>query len=337
MSEPLSVVIPAYNEAAIVGKVVNSVSECLTRAQIPHEVIVVDDGSQDGTAEAAGRTAARVIRHRSNRGYGASLKTGISAAQYRAICITDADGTYPVSEIPRLYREFAAADMVVGARVGAKVAIPLMRRPAKWVLNRLADYVTATKIPDLNSGLRIFDREIAFQYFNILSDQFSFTTTITMAMLCDKYAVKYVPINYGVRTGRSKIVAWDAANFMVLIVRIAMLFRPLRVFMPAALLFFLYAMIKAPWDLLITGDRNVSTTAAVAMICAVQLLLIGMLGDALATRLRNISGTANLDYGATRGMPLRNRPLADDPVLTCPPTEDEAEVVAESSLTDRTG
>jgi glycosyltransferase involved in cell wall biosynthesis len=335
MSEPLSVVIPAYNEAAMVGPVVNSVTECLTRAQIPHEVIVVDDGSVDGTAEAASRTGARVIRHRSNRGYGASLKTGISAAQYRAICITDADGTYPVAEIPRLYREFAAADMVVGARTGAKVAIPLLRRPAKWVLNRLANYVTATKIPDLNSGLRIFDREIARQYFNILSDQFSFTTTITMAMLCDKYAVKYVPIDYGVRTGRSKIVAWDAASFMVMIVRIAMLFRPLRVFVPSALLFFLYAMIKAPWDLLITGDRNVSTTAAVAMICAVQLLLIGMLGDALATRLRNISGTTNLDYGATRGTPLRNRAAGDEPAMIYPVADEDAAAVAESS--DRAG
>ena len=244
-----------------------------------------------------------MIRHRSNRGYGASLKTGICAAQHRAICITDADGTYPVAEIPNLYREFASADMVVGARIGAKVAIPWSRRPAKWVLNRLANYVTATKIPDLNSGLRIFDREIARQYFNILSDQFSFTTTITMAMLCDKYAVKYLPINYGVRTGRSKIVPWDAASFMILILRVAMLFRPLRMFVPSAMLFLTYAMIKAPWDLLVTGDRNVSTTAAVAMICAVQLLLMGMLGDALATRLRHISGTTNVDYGEPFGTP----------------------------------
>jgi glycosyltransferase involved in cell wall biosynthesis len=331
MSEPLSVVIPAFNEAGMVKQVVDSVVRCLNDAQIPHEVIVVDDGSQDGTAEAASRTAARVIRHRSNRGYGASLKTGISAAKHRAICITDADGTYPVAEIPNLYRAFASADMVVGARTGAKVAIPLSRRPAKWFLNHLANYVTATKIPDLNSGLRIFDREIARQYFNILSDQFSFTTTITMAMLCDKYAVKYVPINYGVRTGRSKIVPWDAASFMILIMRAAMLFRPLRVFVPCSMLFFLYAMIKAPWDLLITGDRNVSTTAAVAMICAVQLLLIGMLGDALATRLRNISGTANVDYGAPWGTPARNRPNGDESRAAYEPPDDDSIEIADTA------
>jgi glycosyltransferase involved in cell wall biosynthesis len=318
MVEPLSVVIPAYNEAGVVAEVVQSVIQCLTDAEIPHEVIVVDDGSTDGTSEAAARTTARVIRHRSNRGYGASLKTGIHAARYRAICITDADGTYPVSQIPALYQAFASADMVVGARTGASVAIPWIRRPAKWVLNRLANYVTATHIPDLNSGLRIFDREIARQYFHILSDQFSFTTTITMAMMCDKYAVKYLPINYAIRRGRSKIVPWDAASFMILILRVAMLFRPLRVFVPCAFLFLAYAMIKAPWDLLITGDRNVSTTAAVAFICAVQLVLIGMLGDAMATRLRHMSGTTNPDYGQPVGTPARNRASDDRPVGTSP-------------------
>ena len=177
----------------------------------------------------------------------------------------------------------------------------------------------------------IFDREIARQYFNILSDQFSFTTTITMAMLCDNYAVKYLPINYGVRTGRSKIVPWDAASFMILILRVAMLFRPLRVFVPSAMLFLLYAMVKAPWDLLITGDRNVSTTAAVAMICAVQLLLIGMLGDAIATRLRNISGTTNVDYGVPWGTPARNRPSFDDAAITYSSTDVEANEIAEST------
>lgn len=290
---PVSVVIPAYNEAAAIGEVIERVGDVLLEAGIEHEIIVVDDGSSDATAEIAAMMSARVLRHRGNRGYGASLKSGILAARHPTICILDADGTYPADRIPELLRAHQQADMVVGARTGERVTIPLMRRPAKWLLKRLAEYITGQTIPDLNSGMRVFHRDLAMQYFNILSDQFSFTTTITMAMLCDKYAVNYLPINYAVRTGRSKIVPWDAANFFTLILRVAMLFKPLRVFMPCAAVCLLYAVLKGSWDLLVTGDRNISVTAAVAMISALQLTLIGMLGDAIGTRLRHMSGTTN--------------------------------------------
>jgi glycosyltransferase involved in cell wall biosynthesis len=290
MRQPVSVVIPAYNEAAGVAEVVHGVAEVLTRSGVEYEILVVDDGSTDATAKMAEKASATVLRHRANRGYGASLKTGILAAKHATICILDADGTYPLEAIPELLAEKERADMVVGARTGKAVHIPLIRRPAKWVLNQLANYVTQTHIPDLNSGLRVFDRNIAIQYFNILSDQFSFTTTITMAMLCDKYAVKYVAIDYARRVGKSKIVPWDAATFTVLILRVAMFFRPLRVFLPVACLSLLYAVVKASWDLLITGDRMVSTTAAVAALSAIHFMLIGMLGDALATRLRHMNG-----------------------------------------------
>jgi glycosyltransferase involved in cell wall biosynthesis len=295
MRQPVSVVIPAFNEAKGVGAVVRGVGDVLTRAGVEHEVIVVDDGSTDATAKAAEAASATVLCHRANRGYGAALKTGILAAKHATVCILDADGTYPLEAIPDLLAAKERADMVVGARTGKAVHIPLVRRPAKWVLNKLANYVTQTRIPDLNSGLRVFDRNIALQYFNILSDQFSFTTTITMAMLCDKYAVKYVPIDYRRRVGKSKIVPWDAAAFTVLILRVAMLFRPLRVFLPVAFLSLVYAVVKASWDLLITGDRMISTTAAVAALSALHLTLIGMLGDAVATRLRHMNGIL---YGA---------------------------------------
>jgi glycosyltransferase involved in cell wall biosynthesis len=293
MGQSVSVVIPAYNEETGVAQVVRGAIDVLNQAIVEHEVIVVDDGSRDQTASRAHRAGAKVLRHRANRGYGASLKTGILAAKHENILILDADGTYPLDRIPDLLAEKEDADMVVGSRTSKTVHIPLVRRPAKWVLNKLANYVTQQKIPDLNSGMRVFDRNIAIQYFNILSDQFSFTTTITMAMLCDKYAVTYVPINYARRVGKSKIVAWDAANFTVLILRVAMLFRPLRVFLPVALASLLYAVFKGSWDLLITGDRNISTTAAVAALSALHLTLIGMLGDATATRLRHMSGVLN--------------------------------------------
>jgi hypothetical protein len=158
------------------------------------------------------------------------------------------------------------ADMVVGSRTGADVNIPLSRKPAKWFLRVMANYVANTKIPDLNSGLRVFRRDVAVQYFAILSDQFSFTTTITLAMLCDKYAVRYVPIDYRKRQGKSKIMPWDAGSFAVLIMRVAMLFRPLRVFLPIALLCIVYGLIKMSVDL--TRDPNISASAILAFASA---------------------------------------------------------------------
>jgi glycosyltransferase involved in cell wall biosynthesis len=283
----VSVVIPAFNEEQGVGPVVAELLETLGRHGLEAEIIVVDDGSTDKTAVAAASAGARVLRHRSNRGYGAALKSGISAASNDYVVITDADGTYPSKYIPELLDRLETADMVVGARTGANVKIPLIRRPAKWALNRLANYLTNAKIPDLNSGLRAFRRNVAMQYFAILPDQFSWTTTITLAMHCDKYAVYYLPIDYRARHGRSKIVPWDAGSFAILILRTAMLFRPLRIFIPVVLFCLAYGCVKMSIDMM--RDPNISASALLAFVSALIVLLIGMLGDALATRLGRLS------------------------------------------------
>jgi glycosyltransferase involved in cell wall biosynthesis len=283
----VSVVIPAFNEEQGVGPVVVELLETLGRHGLEAEIIVVDDGSTDKTASAAAAAGARVLRHRSNRGYGAALKSGISAASNDYVVITDADGTYPSKYIPELLASLETADMVVGARTGANVKIPLVRRPAKWLLNRLANYMTNSKIPDLNSGLRAFRRNVAMQYFTILPDQFSWTTTITLAMHCDKYAVTYLPIDDLARKGRSKIVPWDAGSFAILILRTAMLFRPLRVFIPVVMLCLIYGFVKMSIDM--TRDPNISASALLAFVSALIILLIGMLGDALATRLGRLN------------------------------------------------
>jgi glycosyltransferase involved in cell wall biosynthesis len=282
-----SIVIPAYNEARAVGPVVTELRAVLDQHGIESEIVVVDDGSADDTARAAAAVGARVLRHRSNRGYGAALKSGIAAASNDYVVITDADGTYPSQYIPDMLARLETADMVVGARIGSNVKIPLVRKPAKWVLNRLANYMTNAKIPDLNSGLRAFRRVVAMQYFAILPDQFSWTTTITLAMHCDKYAVVYVPIDYRKRQGKSKIVPWDAGSFAILILRTAMLFRPLRVFIPVVLLCLLYGFVKMSIDMM--RDPNISASALLAFVSALIILLIGMLGDALATRLGRIN------------------------------------------------
>jgi len=189
--------------------------------------------------------------------------------------------------VPEMLQRLENADMVVGSRTGKHVQIPFVRRPAKWALNRLANYVSDARIPDLNSGLRVFRRDVVLQYFSILPDQFSWTTTITMAMHCDKYAVAYVPIDYRFRQGRSKIVPWDAGSFAILILRTAMLFRPLRVFLPLVLLCLAYGIVKMSVDL--THQPNISASALLALMSALLILLIGMLGDAIATRLGRLN------------------------------------------------
>ena len=283
VTNAVSIVIPAYNEESGIPVVIAELYRVLGHDPASVEIIVVDDGSTDCTARAASQAGARVIRHRSNRGYGAALKTGIAAATHDQVTIIDADGTYPADYVPILLEQLERADMVVGSRVKAGAKIPLIRRPAKWLLNRLANYLTNSRIPDLNSGLRVFRRDIVMQYFPILPDQFSWTTTITLAMHCDKYAVAYTPIDYRVRKGRSKIVPWDAGSFLILILRTSMLFRPLRIFLPIVIAFAGYGIVKLAIDL--THQPNVSASAALALICALLVLLIGMLGDAIATRL----------------------------------------------------
>lgn len=313
MTQSVSVIIPAFNEELGVAQVVASIKQLLSNEGYTTEVIVVDDGSTDATFTHAASAGARVLKHNSNRGYGASLKTGIAAAKHDTIVITDADGTYPASHIPDLLAELTFADMVVGARIGTYVRIPFVRRPAKWVLNRLANYLADAHIPDLNSGLRAFRRDVVTQYFSILPNQFSFTTTITLAMHCDRYAISYLPINYMARKGKSKIVPWDAGSFLVLILRTAMLFRPFRVFLPLVLLCLLYGIVKMLIDF--THQPNISASALLAMVSALLILLIGMLGDAIATRL------GRFNPNAVAGVVPRHGHVADSEAETATMTQ----------------
>lgn len=299
--QPVTVIIPGYNEAESIGRVLEHLRDVLNASETPHEIIVVDDGSTDNTAEEAEKRGVTVVRHPKNRGYGASLKTGIRAAKHEFIVITDADGTYPVERIPEMLDKLQTADMVVGARVGQKVAIPLIRRPAKWLLRILAEYVAEDHVPDLNSGLRAFRRSLVNQYLPLLPDKFSFTTTITVATLCDRYNVVFMPIDYHKRSGKSKIVPWDFVNFVTLVLRLCMLFNPLKVFIPVSLFCFIIGGIKFGLDcfvalhnsggsiMAILSQPFVSISAMMLLLSGLQILLIGMMSDGLARRLeRNV-------------------------------------------------
>ena len=312
----ISVIIPAYNEETAVGAQVVSVRDTLCSFGVSHEIIVVDDGSVDGTAEKAIEAGARVLQKPQNQGYGAAIKTGIVAAANDIIVIMDADGTYPADQIPHLIRKLETADMVVGARTGSDVTIPLVRRPAKWFLGLLANRVSGTSIPDLNSGLRSFRRDCVRQYFPILSDKFSFTTTVTLALLADGYGVVYHPINYFRRLGKSKITPRNFFDFIILVLRMAMLFQPLKIFVPLAFTCTALGVLKAIADIATVYTRiavvDISTmqqpmlsiSAVFLMLGGLHILLIGMVADGVLRRIGQDNRRLSPSY-AVRSYELR--------------------------------
>ena len=299
---PISIVIPAYNEKSAVGPQVKALQEVLSTHFLQFEVLVVDDGSTDGTAEEALEAGARVLQHTENRGYGSALKTGIAASQHETIVIIDADGTYPPDQIPVLVTQLGNADMVVGSRNGRVVHIPWVRRPAKWLLGWLAQRVAGKPIVDLNSGLRTFRRSCVEQYFPILSNRFSFTTTSTLALLADDYRVVYHTIDYYRRVGKSKITPRHFLDFMILVLRMAMLFQPLRVFLPLALSCGALGVLKVIYDIAALFPRSsmidvsllyqpvISTSAILLLLVGLQLLLIGMVADGILRRIAQQRG-----------------------------------------------
>jgi len=280
----LSIVVPVYNEVDAILPEIRNILKMMEELDCPCELIVVDDGSQDGTADLLrqAKEQFQLVASEANCGYGASLKKGIRQAKYPIVAITDADGTYPNEEIPVLLQQMRDADMVVGSRTGDKVHIPLVRRPAKWMLNKLANYLSNADIPDLNSGLRLFRKDIAERYFHILPSRFSFTTTITLAMFADGYRVRYHSIDYHKREGSSKIKPSDAIGFFVLILRTITYFSPLRTFIPLFFLTFSLGCAKLAYDIVIL--HNITDSSTFILLTSLQIILIGIVADLIVRR-----------------------------------------------------
>lgn len=285
MSGPVSIIIPAHNEEQSIAAVLRGVSSAMEEAGIEHEIIVVDDGSNDDTSREASRhPGARVLDLGINLGYGAAIKQGLKTARHELIAITDADGTYPPTALSELIRAMDEADMVVGARIGDNVAIPFIRRPAKWMLTRLANYLASTNIPDLNSGMRVMRKSVLMRFLNILPRGFSFTTTITLAMLCNDYRIRFQPIDYHPRTGKSKIKpVSDTFGFFLTIIRTIMYFNPLKIFLPISAGMFSLAVVI----LLYSGfvmHQVMDVTVLILMSVAIQVAVIGLLADLIDKR-----------------------------------------------------
>lgn len=284
----VSLIIPCYNEEKMIAETVRRVLKALQSAERAFEIIVVDDGSKDDSTHSLqtliGTSGLRLMRNVENRGYGYSLKRAVAEARHELIAIVDADGTYPIERLPDLLNAMKDADMTVGARTGASVHIPLVRRPAKWILCKLAEYLAGRTIPDLNSGMRVMKRSLVRRFVRLLPDGFSFTTTITLALLTHGHEVRYIPINYAPRVGKSSIRPLrDTANFFGLIVRTILYFRPLKIFVPASAAMLGLAIGTAIFSKISFG-QVADVTAVTLASASLQLLAIGMLADLIDKR-----------------------------------------------------
>ena len=303
-----SVIIPALNEEPAIGLVLDRTHEVLTAHGRPYEIIVVDDGSTDGTGQVASqRPGVRIIRHPANAGYGASLRDGVMAAQYNWIVITDADGTYPIEELPDLLRWAHEYDMVVGARTGAEYRGSLLKYPARIAFGALCSFVTGMAIPDVNSGLRIMRRDLVVAFADTLSRGMSFTTTITLAMLSNGYFVKYVPISYHKRIGRSKVrYLRDTLRMAQIIVQAITYYNPLKLFLVLAMLSVLLGLLGVAVGWLL-GTAALWVTGAVYLAAALPLFGLGLIADLIRHQRERPLPPTLAQQALTRAQPTHER------------------------------
>ena len=241
----VTVVIPALNEAGAIG----SVLDALRALPIDAEIVVVDDGSTDDTGAVAAKHGATVIRHATNLGYGRSIKDAVKAASTDVIVLTDADGTYPIASIPDLLAEFSKGfDMVVGARQGAVYRGTVFKSTLRWFLRRVVEFARGRRVPDVNSGLRVFRTSSVEKYFQDICDGFSVTTTITLVCNLTHRTVGYLPIAYDKRVGHSKVrLARDTLRTLQYITECIVRYNPIKLFVVLAGVTFVAGAASYPW------------------------------------------------------------------------------------------
>ncbi|HEY7316195.1 MAG TPA: glycosyltransferase family 2 protein [Candidatus Binatia bacterium] len=273
----ISIVIPVFNEAGKLAELLNNI-RALRLAN--SEIIVIDDGSTDGSADAAMSGGANVIRHPYNIGNGAAIKTGIRAARGRFLVLMDGDGQHRPEDIPKLIAESRNYHMVVGARAkGSKRRFH--RYAANIVYNLFASYVTRFKVKDLTSGFRVLSRLDAIRFIDLLPNTFSYPTTLTLAFLRSGLTIKYVPIQTLYRAGQSKIsLVTDGVRFLLIITKIATLFSPFRVFLPVSMFFFLGGMTNYVYTY-VTAHRFTNMSVFL-FTTAVIIFMLGLISEQIA-------------------------------------------------------
>jgi len=285
----ISIIIPVYNEEGAIGDDLDTIIQTMSTSDIPWEIIVVDDGSTDRSAEIVRqREGVRLIQHPYNRGTGAARTTGLQHARGDVIVMTDGDGTYPNQDIPRLLAQMDECDMVIGARRVEAGSLRWLRSPTKLFIRSLASYLTGVRIPDLNSGMRVFKKSVAERFLDIQPTTHSWVGTQLIAFLSEGYAVKFVPIDYYKRKGRKSSFhpITDTYNYISLVVRTIMYFNPLKVFLPVALTLIVVGAIKLVRDIIYYRGPYIPGVTLMLILTAIQVGAIGLLADLIVKRAR---------------------------------------------------
>jgi glycosyltransferase involved in cell wall biosynthesis len=277
LPQSVTIVLPAFNEGDSIGTVVAA----LRSAQPWHEVLVVDDGSTDGTGKAAQDAGARVVTHPYNKGNGAAVKTAIRSATSDWIAIVDADGQHRAEDVVRLVGRLGDFDLMIGAR-DPRTQATAGRRLGNAVLNWLASYLTERPIPDLTSGLRAARRDHLLEFIHLLPNGFSTPTTTTLAFIKAGYNVGFEPIGALPRVGTSKIrLASDGAKFLLILLKVITIFSPLRIFAPLSALALLLGAGYGAWNFVY--HARIPNGAVLLLMFSVIVILVGLISEQIAT------------------------------------------------------
>jgi glycosyltransferase involved in cell wall biosynthesis len=277
----ISIILPAFQEEQGIPPLLMQIGAVMAKMRRPYEILVIDDGSTDGTAARAREAGARVISHPYNIGNGAAVKTGIREARGRVIVMMDADGQHEPADIPRLIEHLGLHDMVVGART-RESETSLHRDLANKVYNWFASYICNRKIEDLTSGFRAIKAGAARAFLYLLPNTYSYPTTLTLAIVRSGRSLKYVPVKTSRRVGRSKIrLIRDGVRFFMIILKIATLFSPMKVFLPMSALMLLTGVGYGLIRIFFFGGRY-GPTSAMLITMAVVVFMVGLVSEQVA-------------------------------------------------------
>jgi polyisoprenyl-phosphate glycosyltransferase len=280
----VSIVIPAYNEELAIAGVIREVKSSMGNTSLSYEILVVDDYSQDTTFEKAKAEGVRVLRMQRRRGSGMARRNGIIAAIGEIIVMLDADGSYQPADIPRLLEHFPEYDQVNGARLSEQGTLRWLRAPAKFLIRKLASYLSHTHIPDLNTGLKAFKRSIMMRYLWVLPDGFSCVSTMTLAFLCNGHEVKWIPAGYRKRIGKSKFhPIWDTVSYLLTVIRMIMYFKPLSVFLPVSFLLLAVSVTKCVLSVW-ASEGGLGIFEILLAMTAILVAMIGLVADLIVAQ-----------------------------------------------------
>jgi len=276
-----AIIIPAYNEESSIRMTLDKVLKQYTDKA---EIIVVNDGSTDNTCKIISKyPGIKCITHKHKYGYGAALKSGITSTDRDIVCFIDADGQHNSDDIQRLVDNIGEADMVIGSR-GIRAYMNLIRAPGKYVIRVISNYLVGQKIPDLNSGLRAIKRNVILRYIHLLPDGFSASTTMTMILLIRRYEVNFIPIKTQRRIGKSEVrQLQDGFGTIVLLIRIIMLFNPLKIFLPFSIFSFSFGILYGIYKLVTFDGHGLSVGSLLIMLLGLFSFLIGLLADQISS------------------------------------------------------